>query len=216
MARGAAGGAEQRELERLYGAWAPATPADAAALLEGFPRPWWISGGWALEAFTGRSRPHKDVDATIFRRDVVALREHFRGRLDVWAVGSGALRPLDDTRPRMPAWSGQLWLRAGATAPWLLDVLLNPGGPSRWVFKRDRSLSLPLDRATWVAADGVRYLRPELVLAHTLRREREADDRNLAEVLPQLDAEAVARLLDIVVRADPAHRWRPLLERRAA
>lgn len=216
MARRAAAGAEEGELERLYGAWAPATPADAAALLEGFTRPWWISGGWALEAFTGRRRPHKDVDATIFRRDVAALRDHFRGRLDVWAVGSGALRPLDDARPRMPAWSGQLWLRAGATAPWLLDVLLNPGGPSRWVFKRDRSISLPLDRATWLAADGVRYLRPELVLAHTLRLEREADDRNLAEVLPRLDAEAVAWLLDVVVRADPAHRWRPLLERRPA
>lgn len=206
--------AEEHEFQRLYGAWAATTPADAEALLEGFPRPWWISGGWAIDAFAGRARPHKDVDVTIFRRDVAALRDHFRGRLHLWAAGSGALRPLDDARPRMPAWSGQLWLREHATAPWLLDVLLNPGGPRRWVFKRDRSVSLPFERATWVAEGGLRYLRPELVLAHKLRLKREVDDQDLAAVLPLLDAEAVAWLLDVLLRADPAHPWRPLLERR--
>ena len=94
---------EEREFQRLWGPWAPSTPSDAASLFDGFPRPWWISGGWAIEAFTGVMRPHKDVDVTIFRRDLGALREHFRGRLDLWAAGSGTLRPLDDQRPRSRA-----------------------------------------------------------------------------------------------------------------
>ena len=214
MPRRAAPDADEPEFHRLYGAWAATTPAGAGALLEGFPRPWWIAGGWAIDVFAGRTRRHKDVDVAIFRRDLAELREHFRGRLHVWAAGSGTLRPLDDARPEMPGWAGQLWLREHATAPWLLDVLLNPGGPRRWVYKHDRSRSLPLESATWIAGDGLRYLRPELVLAHKLRRTRAVDDEDLEAALPLLDRNAVAWLRDVLLELAPAHHWRPLLERR--
>jgi hypothetical protein len=199
---------EEREFQRLYGAWAPTTPGDAAALFAGFERPWWISGGWAIDAFTGVARAHKDVDVTVFRRDLQPLRVHFAGRFHLWAAGSAALRPLDDAWPRMPAWAAQVWIREHAAAPWLLDVQLNPGGPRRWVFKRDRSVVRPLDHATWIAADGLRYLRPELVLAHKLRLARETDDRDLATALPLLDAVATCWLLDYVTQSDPSHAWR--------
>lgn len=199
--------AEEREFQRLWGPWAASTPADAAALLDGFPASWWISGGWAIEAFTGIRRSHKDVDATIFRRDVEKLREHFRGRLDLWAAGSGTIRPLDDRQPRPPSWSGQIWLREHALAPWLLDLQLNPGGPRRWVYKRDRSVARLLEEATWVASDGIRYLRPELVLAHKVARTRAVDDGDLDATLPLLDTDARARLAKLVATADPAHRW---------
>ena len=73
-------GREEREFQRLYGPWAATTPSQAAELFGSFSGRWWISGGWAIEAFTGVARPHKDMDVTIFRRDVAALRECFRGR----------------------------------------------------------------------------------------------------------------------------------------
>ncbi len=201
---------DEREFQRLWGPWAEVAPARAAELFDGFARPWWISGGWAIEAFTGVGRPHKDVDVTIFRRDVPELRRRFQGRYDLWSAGSATLRPLDDRHP-LPRWSGQVWVRAEALSPWILDVVLNPGGPRRWVFKRDRSISFPLERATWVAADGIRYLRPELVLAHKLRQTREVDDADLASTLPLLDPDAIAFLLELATRSDPAHHWLPLL-----
>jgi hypothetical protein len=40
--------AEEREFQRLWGPWAGLVPADAAALFEGYPSTWWISGGWAI------------------------------------------------------------------------------------------------------------------------------------------------------------------------
>lgn len=208
---------EEREFQRLWGPWAPSTPSDAAALFDGFPRPWWISGGWAIEAFTGVMRPHKDVDVTIFRRDLGALRDHFRGRLDLWAAGSGTLRPLDDQRPRVPGWSAQVWLREHALAPWLLDVLLSPGGPRRWVFKRDNTVTRPIDEATWTAADGLRYLRPELVLAHKARHRRRVDDDDLAATLPLLELSACSWLRVYLARSEPGHPWlRELRRARAA
>jgi hypothetical protein len=205
--------AEDREFQRLWGPWAESTPSDANVLLRGFSRPWWISGGWAIEAFTGTPRPHKDVDVTLFRRHVGELREQLRGRYDLWAAGSGTLRPLDDQRPSVPRWSGQVWIREHALAPWLLDVQLNSGSSRRWVFKRDRDVTRTLDDATWIAADGLRYLRAELVLAHKLRLTRAVDDVDLDAALPLLDAAALRWLGEYVARAEPGHPWNAVLRR---
>ena len=45
--------AEDEEFFRWYGPWAPLDPAGVAELMSGFDRPWWIIGGWSIEAFTG-------------------------------------------------------------------------------------------------------------------------------------------------------------------
>ena len=198
------------------GPWAPSTPCDAAARFDGFPRRWWISGGWAIEASRMSCPRTRDVDVTIFRRDLGALRDHFRGRLDVWAAGSGTLRPLDDQRPRVPAWSAQVWLREHALAPWLLDVLLSPGGPRRWVFKRDHGVTRPIDEATWTAPDGLRYLRPELVLAHKARHRRAVDDGDLAATLPLLEPPARSWLRMYLSASEPRHHWLRELRARVA
>jgi hypothetical protein len=202
---------EEREFLRLWGPWAVPTPAETGVLLDGFRGPWWISGGWAIDAFTGLERPHKDIDVTIFRRDVARLRQHFRGRCDLWAAGSATLRPLDDRRPRPPSWSEQLWVREHALAPWILDVQLNPGSARRWIFKRERTVIGTLHDATWIASDGLRYLRAELVLAHKARLARPVDEADLAAALPLLDASARSWLRDYVARESPTHPWRRIL-----
>lgn len=43
---------EEDEFQALYGRWAPLTPAEIGHLLAGSHRPWWIVGGWAIEAAT--------------------------------------------------------------------------------------------------------------------------------------------------------------------
>jgi hypothetical protein len=199
--------AEEREFIRVYGPWVQHTPASAAALFDGFAAPWWISGGWAIEAFSGVSREHDDVDVTIFRRDIGALRAHFAGRFDLWVAGSGQLRPLNDRWPDVPRWMGQVWMREHALAPWQLDVQLNAGTHRRWIFKRDNTVTRPFDEATWIAGDGLRYLRPELVLAHKVALGRPKDDVDLTAVLPLLDDSALAWLRSYVQKAAPDHPW---------
>ena len=100
-----------------------------------------------------------------------------------------------------------MWVREHALAPWLVDVLLNPGGPRQWVFKRDRTVVRSIDEATWVAADGLRYLRPELVLAHKARLHRFADDADLTAALPKLDDVSRSALRSLVVQEGRDHPW---------
>jgi hypothetical protein len=85
---------------RLYGPWAPLDPPGVKALLAGFERPWWIIGGYAIEAFTQVPRAHEDIDVSIFGVDVPSLRRHFEGRYHLWSVDDGTLRPINDRFPQ--------------------------------------------------------------------------------------------------------------------
>ena len=80
--------------------WRPLTPPDAAAIMDGYPGPWWISGGWAVEAFTGTPRLHGDLDVECLRDDLALLRRHLAARYELWSAHSGSLTPLPpDDRP---------------------------------------------------------------------------------------------------------------------
>ena len=71
----------EEEFFRLYGRWEPLAPRAVTALFEPMGIPWWIAGGYAMEAFTGVARHHTDIDVSIFRRDlrsfVLASRTDF-------------------------------------------------------------------------------------------------------------------------------------------
>ena len=198
------------EFQRIYGPQHPWTPAEVRDLLAGLDVPWWVAGGWALEAFTGVARDHEDIDVSVLRRDVGAIRAHLEPHWHLWSAGDSGLLHLRPGR-EVPEDSGQIWVREHALAPWRGEILLNPDVDGRWQFKRDPSLVVSLDDATW-ERDGVRYLRPELVLAHKAASPRPKDDADLEAALPLLGPAQVA-VLRRVVDAQPAgHPWRARLD----
>ena len=203
--------AEDEAFLRRYGPWAPLDPAGVAAFMAGFGRPWWIVGGWAIEAFTGLPREHEDVDVSILVRDVPGLREHVGERWHLWSNAGGTLRPLDEQFPDVLDPEGQVWVREHAQAPWVIDLPLTPDRDGRWTNKRLPGHVAPLEEVTWVATDGIRYLRPEIVLHFKARLGRPKDDRDLARTLPLLDAGQRAWLRDAVRRTEPGHRWLEVL-----
>jgi hypothetical protein len=87
-------------MARDYGPWEPLTIAELTAELAGFARPWWVAGGYALEAFAGRSwRGHGDVDVGLFGEDAAAVRAHLAG-WDAWAAWpAGTLVPWPAGEP---------------------------------------------------------------------------------------------------------------------
>lgn len=49
-------------------------------VMAGFPRPWFVSGGWVIDLFLDRvTRDHADLEVGIFRRDQGALSRHLAG-----------------------------------------------------------------------------------------------------------------------------------------
>lgn len=203
---------DERAFQRRYGAWEPLDPVQAADLLSGFEHPTWVAGGWALEAFTGTSREHEDLDVAFFRRNVAALVDHLEPRYQAFAVGDGmTMRGLTPECSDLPEWADQVWVREHAAGPWLVDMLATEDEGGRWVFRRDPSVSAPVDEVTWVDDVGIRYLRPEIVLAYKAKLDRTRDRRDLAAVLPCLDNDRRTWLRDTVSPSVP----RPRLARSA-
>lgn len=180
---------DDAEFERLYGPWDAYDPETVKDLLADFPGEWWVVGGWAIEAFTGVSRPHEDLDVVIWRRDIPALLSLVEGRYHVWSAGAGMLRPVNEDWPEPHEQSGQLWLREHSMAPWVLDCLFNDDADGLWVSRRDTSWTAPLSEVTWVADDGIRYMNPEVVLYHKALQARPKDELDRDRAWPLLTPE---------------------------
>ncbi|MDO9457643.1 hypothetical protein [Nocardioides sp.] len=197
---------DDEDFFRWYGDWEPLTPSTIGAFMAGFDRPWWVIGGWAVEVFTGVAREHDDLDVSIFAHDAEAFRLFLGDRWTPWNADSSWLRPFDARFPDIDPES-QLWVREHSGAPWVLDMPLTLATDGLWTNKRFHDHVAPLDEVTWVADDGLRYLRPEVSLMMKARLDRPKDRADLAVALPLLDDAARSWLWAMVERAHPGHPW---------
>jgi hypothetical protein len=188
-------------------AWDAWRPADLARLLAGVRAPWWVAGGWALDLWRGaETRPHGDLEICVPRAGWAEVRSRLAG-YEVWAVGDGEVRFLEPGAPP-PGDPRQMWVHDRAAGAWRVDVMLDPGGREEWVCHRDARLRRPLAEATAVTPEGVRYLRPEIVLLLKAKHRRPKDEADLAGCLPLLDPGARRWLRDALSLLHPDHAWR--------
>lgn len=187
--------------------WDPLTPSQAATLLRGCPSPWWIAGGYAIDAFVGviGRRPHEDLDVGLLARDQHAIRCWLRGwdawcadppgTLRRWRVGEYLDEPLHD-----------IWLRPAEAAPWRLALVLNPSEDDDWVYRRDRRVRRALAEIVW-HADGIPYLVPEVQLLFKAKSMREKDELDFTDAAPLLAIEQRRWLRAALELAHPGHPW---------
>jgi hypothetical protein len=199
--------AEDEHWNALYGRFEPLGVPGVVDFFEGFGRPWWLVGGWALEAFSGAPREHEDVDVSMLACDVPAFREFVGDRWHLWTVTAGALRPLNDRWPDLPAPDCQVWVRRDSASPWVMDVPITPDVDGRWQNKRQPDHVAQVGEVTWVTDDGVRVLNPEIVLLFKARLDRTKDRRDLARALPLLSDRQRTWLCQQVQGLWPDHPW---------
>jgi hypothetical protein len=203
---------EEDTFQRLYGAWAPLTPSGVADLMDGYERPWWIVGGWAIDAATGLPREHEDVDVSVLACDVPELYGHLKGQWHLWNNVAGSLTPLSDAHPDARDPESQIWVRAEAAAPWVMDVVLTPDRGGLWVNKRDPEHVASVEDVTWRHTDGIRYQLPEIVLLFKAALARPKDVRDLQMSWARMSDTSRAWLREQVARLYPEHPWTPLME----
>jgi hypothetical protein len=199
--------AEEDRFQALYGAWSPLSPAELQPEMAGFNRPWWVVGGWAIEAATGFQREHEDTDISILCCDVPAFVAYMSGRWHVWNNVDGVLHPLGDRWMTVDEPDSQLWLRANAASPWIVDVPLTPDRDGLWTNKRIPAHVAPVREVTWAGSDGIRYLHPEIVLLFKARLHREKDDHDFGAALPVLSEEPRSWLRKALADIAPDHPW---------
>jgi len=193
------------------------TAGRALKVMAGFPQPWWVAGGWALDLFLGRkTRPHADLEISILAADQGALFERLRAWDLRLAAPGGSLPVWDGSWIRPPF--HQVWARRGpgrpvdpdefAADPTMLGFLLEQSTAGRWVFRRHPAITRPLAGIGTTTPDGVAVLRPEIALLFKAKGSRFKDQRDFDRVLPHLDRAARAWLASVLEQAHPGHAWR--------
>ena len=181
-----------------------AVPRKILSLLNGFDRLWWVAGGWAVDLFVRRlTRPHKDIEIALFRHDQSALQEYLAGwslrkvvdhRLIPWLPGELLTLPVHEIHGRGPE----------AQA---LEILLNEYDRGRWVFRRDPAITRPAKLIYARSAEGVPFLRPEIVLLYKSNDPQPDYQADFEQAVPLLDPESRAWLAVALQRHRPGHRW---------
>ncbi len=192
------------------GPWLATSPSAAAHWLASLTVPWWIAGGWSLDLFAGnQSRPHKDLDVGILRKDALQVLES----LAVWEVFEAKNAVLTrlgaGMQPRADVFS--LWCRPARASHWALELMLDEAENGNWIYRRHREIQRPLEIAIRCSSQGVPYLSPEIQLLYKSHRIRKEDQADFEHIGPKLDQRSRSWLRDCLQMIDPAHPWLPVL-----
>ena len=192
--------------ETPWGVWDHLSLSELVGILDGLPVPWWVAGGYAIDAFAGSGRrEHDDIDVSLFHADQRAVQDHLAGWELHAADPPGTLRPWLPGEV-LPPEIHDIWIRRDAEDAWRFQLMLNNGGPDELVFRRDERIHAPLAEATFVK-DGVRYLSPEWQLLFKSRGLREEDQQDFEDCLPLLSAGQNAWLREALELATAGHVW---------
>lgn len=176
-------------------------------VLTEFPRPWFVAGGWAVDLHVGRvTRPHKDEEIAILRRDQEALRASLlnwefqyaipgrRSRLEPWEEGSRLNHPIHE-------------VHAVDSKGTELEVLLDESTGGVWRFRRMMEIARPLSKMGHISSTGLPYLAPEIVVLYKAKEPNELDERDFRAVRPLLGDEAREWLRISMEAVHPEHPW---------
>ncbi|MBF6034933.1 amino acid transporter [Pseudomonas sp. P155] len=186
--------------------WQPWTPDELARRLSAVNRPWCVVGGWALDLWHGRqTRTHSDLEFTVLRADFACFRQALSD-LDFYAVKDGTFQLLSAIC--LPAADiFQVWGYDRAAQAWRVDVMIEPGTPDTWVYKRDPSIVCSRADMVMRSTAGIPYLRPAAVLLFKAKHTRAKDRSDFAMALPRMSVQERVWLVRHLTLLHPEHDW---------
>jgi hypothetical protein len=181
------------------------TPREAADLIQPGLSHWWLSGGAALDHWLGRPiRERANTDVSTTSRELPQLASRLPDGFSAWASTGDEPIPWDEVPPDVDLQPVRVFdERHGA---WVLQVNIEDGTQTAWLYRRDPRLQLPWDRAV-LDIGGIPTGAPEVQLVWKALRPRPQDDVDKDVVLPELSTEARAWWERAILSVHPHSSW---------
>ena len=180
-------------------------------LMTEFDRPWFVSGGWAIDLFLGRvTREHADIEIGIFRRDQKAIRDYLggwtfekadNGKWVAWAEEEELCLPIH-----------QLKVRRAGEPRGEFEFFLNERSDRHWRSRRHAGLERPLEEVWTNSFLGIPILAPEIQLLFKAKETRGKDQADFENAVQRLSSEQRRWLANGLRQNHPEHVWLKDLE----
>ena len=183
---------------------------DAAKYMRDFSRPWFISGGWAIDLFLGTvTREHSDIEIGIYRCDQHLLRDQFLGWSFEKAVqrdGEGTWVPWETGEAlELPIHQIRV-TKADAALP-EFELFLNERSETHWWSRRHAELKRPLAEVVMTGAMGLPALAPEIQLLFKAKYTRPKDQADFDLAVPRMTKSQRDWLDGALREYHPGHPW---------
>ena len=185
-------------------------PRQVLSLMRSFNRDWFVAGGWAIDLYLEKeTRAHADIEIAVFRRDQLALQNHFAG-WNFKKASNGALTDWNRNELlKLPI--HEIHCFREPSAPPSLEVLLNETDGDEWLYRRNKQITKPIAKLSLTSNLGMKFLRPEIVLLYKSKNPRPKDERDFETVVEHLDDESREWLKNALTICGSSHHWLPNL-----
>jgi hypothetical protein len=182
---------------------------NVAKVMSDYDKPWAVCGGWAIDLFLGRvTRAHKDVDLVVLRREQLIIQGYLLSR--GWTLEKAVSGQLVPWQPGewidLPV--HVIWCRNSGTSPDFIELVFNEVSDTNFLFRRNLSITLPVERMIILSAIGIPILAPEIVLLYkSPKPEDSVAASDFKNVLPGLSFERRDWLEASLKKLHPGHTW---------
>ena len=182
---------------------------EAVKNLDGYDLPWAVCGGWAIDLFVNQiTRHHKDVDFAVRRRDQLVLQAHLLSK--GWTLEkavSGQLIPWQRNEwIDLPVHI--IWCKNPEAYPDFIELLFEDVTDTHYLYRKDSSITFPVDKMIIASACGISILAPEIVLLYKSRAPEDppaASDFSNASL--KLSPDSCDWLAAALRKSNPGHPW---------
>jgi len=183
----------------------PSRLNSACSVFSDFKEPWFIAGGWAIDLAIGRiTRHHSDIDFCIFRESLPQFLDDFKEwKIEVSIPGASQKLVCHSIGDVLPP-RHELHCNYNNIN---IEILLNEKSGKNVVFRRDTSITLPLERFTCWTNDNIPFVHPVWLLLFKAKYSKEKDQKDFKEVLKILSKDDCTWLHQALSRHQPVHQW---------
>jgi hypothetical protein len=101
----------------------------------------------------------------------------------------------------------QLWGADMRQRCWRVDMMMEPGTPDLWIYKRDQTIQVARSDAVRVSTTGIPYLAPTNVLLFKAKYCRERVHNDFCAAQSKLSCKEKKELLAWLNQLHPGHEW---------